>query len=80
MKCEICTTLGLHYQKAVDALHVANQHLRMVKLGTLQSALCRREVHDSLNGLIAADAELKAHRAWHIECLTALPQPHHASL
>ncbi len=73
MHCETCEDLGRQYKDAVHALNLANQHLRQAKLGTLQSALSRREVHDSLNALIAAETETKAHKAWHIECLTAVP-------
>jgi hypothetical protein len=72
MNCEICEQLNGQYGSAVSDLHTANQHLRHSKAGSLEAALSRRQVHQSLNNLIAAEAELKSHKSWHIGSLTAL--------
>ena len=80
MHCEICDQVNVQYANAVENLHQANQHLRQTKFGTLDSALSRRKVHDALHALIAAEAEKTAHRSWHIECLTALPGSHSATI
>jgi len=80
MHCEICDQFNRQYAAAVDALHVANQHQRVAKLGTLQFALSRREVHESLSALIAAEGELQAHRAWHVAVVTVVPRTHTAIL
>ncbi len=80
MHCEVCEHLNHRYSLAVDALHVANQHLRIAKLGTLQFALSRREVHDSLQALVAAEGEVSTHRAWHVAAVASAPRPHPANL
>lgn len=66
MMCEICDQLKRQYGMAVSELHMANEHLRRSKAGSLDAALSRREVHQSLAGLIAAEAEMKSHRGWHM--------------
>jgi hypothetical protein len=73
MHCEICEQLNGQYGSAVSDLHTANQHLRHSKAGSLEAALSRRQVHQSLHNLIAAEAELKSHKTWHIGCLTVMP-------
>ncbi len=79
MYCDVCEDVIGRYRAAVAALHSANQHLRQAKLGTLQSALARREVHSSLEALIASDAEVKTHRASHIGYISAIPEAHNAA-
>jgi hypothetical protein len=65
--------MNARYRAAVNDLQSANAHLKIARPGTVESAVARREVHDSLRALIAAEAALKAHKAWHIESLTAMP-------
>jgi hypothetical protein len=73
MPCDACEASNLRYRAAVNRLQSANAHLRVARLGTVQAAVARREVHDGLRALIAAEADLKAHKAWHIEALTTVP-------
>ena len=73
MDCEICLSLKASYATAVSELHTANEHLRRAKAGSLDAALSRREVHHSLSGLIAAETELRSHKAWHLQCMTMAP-------
>ena len=73
MSCDTCEALNVRYRAAVHGLQSANARLRVTRFGTVEAAVARREVHDSLRALIAAEAEQKAHKAWHIESLTAIP-------
>ena len=73
MPCDACETLNARYRGAVSNLQSANAKLKITKLGTVQAAVARRAVHDSLRALIAAEAEIKTHKAQHIESLTTIP-------
>jgi hypothetical protein len=73
MPCDACEELNARYRASIHQLQSANAHLKIARTGTVEAAIARREVHESLRGLIAAESDLKAHRAWHIESLTALP-------
>jgi hypothetical protein len=73
MSCDLCEALNVRYRAAVNRLQSANAHMKITRLGTVEAAVARREVHDGLRTLIAADNEMKAHKAWHIESLTAIP-------
>ena len=73
MPCEACEALNARYRGAVNDLQSANAKLKTMKHGTVQAAVARREVHDSLGALIAAEAEIKTHKASHMENLTAIP-------
>jgi len=73
MSCDACEALNVRYRVAVTDLQSANAYLRVTRLGSVESAVARREVHKSLRALIAAETDLKAHKAWHIESLTAIP-------
>jgi hypothetical protein len=82
MPCDACETLNARYRGAVNDLQSANAKLKITKLGTVPAAVARRAVHDSLRALIAAEAEIKAHKAAHVENFTAIPakptKPAHA--